>query len=60
MGNETFQLAGRVALITGGSRGIGRAVVDRLAEMGAHVAVNYLSDHKAADEAVASARSRGV
>lgn len=60
MGNETFQLGGRVALVTGGSRGIGRAVVDRLAEMGAHVAVNYLSDQKAADAAVASARSRGV
>lgn len=60
MGSETFQLQDRVALVTGGSRGIGRAVVDRLAEMGAHVAVNYLSDQKAADAAVASARSRGV
>src|SRR5688572_14098017 len=58
--NETFQLSGRVAVVTGGSRGIGRAVVDRLAEMGAHIVVNYRSDSAAADAAVASARSKGV
>lgn len=60
MSRETFQLAGRVALVTGGSRGIGRAVVERLAEMGAHVVVNYLRDGEAADEVVRSALAHGV
>ncbi|MCM3903681.1 MAG: 3-oxoacyl-ACP reductase FabG [Pyrinomonadaceae bacterium] len=58
--NETLQLRNRVAIITGGSRGIGRAVVDRLAEMGVHIVVNYQRDSGAADAAVASARSKGV
>lgn len=60
MGNETLQLHDKVAIVTGGSRGIGRAVVDRLAEAGAHIVVNYVRDSGAADAAVASARSKGV
>src|SRR5688572_4446287 len=36
-------LAGKTALITGGSRGIGRAVAIRLARHGANVAINYFS-----------------
>ncbi|MEP6636478.1 MAG: 3-oxoacyl-ACP reductase family protein [Acidobacteriota bacterium] len=58
--SQNLQLSGRVAVVTGGSRGIGRAVVERLAEMGSHVVVNYITDRAAADDAVASAQQRGV
>ena len=42
----------RIALVTGGSRGIGRAIALRLARGGAIVAVNYCSSEKAAQEVV--------
>jgi 3-oxoacyl-[acyl-carrier protein] reductase len=47
------ELAGRTALVTGGSRGIGRAVCVRLAQEGARVAINYTSNEAAAREAQA-------
>jgi len=53
-------LRDRVALVTGGSRGIGRATVARLAEAGAHLVVNYLEHDRAAGEAVRAARHLGV
>ena len=52
-------LEGRVALITGGGRGIGRAISLALAEDGADIAVNYRRDKDAADETVAAIRAMG-
>lgn len=60
MDKNIFQLKDRIAIVTGGSRGIGRAVVERLADMGTHVVVNYVNDRQAADATVASAQSKGV
>jgi 3-oxoacyl-[acyl-carrier protein] reductase len=52
-------LAGRVALVTGGGRGIGRAISLALAEDGADVAVNYTRDETAAKETVAAIEKLG-
>lgn len=55
----TDRLAGRTALVTGSSRGMGRAAAIRLAEEGALVAVHYTSDEPAAREVVASVERDG-
>ncbi|QHN02437.1 SDR family NAD(P)-dependent oxidoreductase [Granulicella sp. WH15] len=52
-------LKGRVALVTGGSRGIGRACAIALAEAGCVVAVNYLASEAAAQEVVAAIHAGG-
>jgi enoyl-[acyl-carrier protein] reductase III len=52
-------LQGRVALITGSSRGIGRAIALELATWGADIVVNYLRKQSAAEEVVAEIRACG-
>lgn len=57
---DGLSLRGRVGLVTGGSRGIGKAVVRHLAQLGADVAVNYVRDERAATGTAREAESFGV
>ncbi|MCL4799504.1 MAG: SDR family oxidoreductase [Burkholderiales bacterium] len=52
-------LAGKAVIVTGGSRGIGRAIVERFAGDGADVTFFYRDNAAAADEVVAAARAAG-
>ena len=55
----TKEFESRVALVTGGSRGIGRAVALRLASEGSDVAISYVTRKKEADETVAEIAALG-
>ena len=52
--------AGRVAVVTGGGRGIGRAVAVRLANEGANVAISYRSNDTAAEEVAEEVKAAGA
>ncbi|MFM7072606.1 MAG: SDR family oxidoreductase [Planctomycetota bacterium] len=54
-----IELTNKVALVTGGSRGIGRACARRLAEAGAHLIVNYVTSRAAATELGEELRALG-
>ena len=55
-----MSLTGKIALVTGGSRGIGRAICLELARQGTNVAVNYAGNSAAAQETVAACEALGV
>lgn len=54
------KLAGKVAIVTGSSRGIGRAIAEQLAELGADVVINYASSPDKAEQVADIARQKGV
>jgi 3-oxoacyl-[acyl-carrier protein] reductase len=54
-----FDLSGKIALVTGGSRGLGRAIALAFAGRGAHVAVNYRGNAEAAEATVQEIESLG-
>ena len=54
-----MQLEGKIALVTGASRGIGKAIAIALAAAGADVAVNYAGNKAAADAVVAEIEGLG-
>lgn len=54
-----MKLEGETALVTGGSSGIGRATAEKLAELGARVAINYRKNQAGAEAAVATIKKNG-
>jgi enoyl-[acyl-carrier protein] reductase III len=54
------ELQGKVAFVSGGTKGIGRCIAEKLAEKGAHVVVNYFRSRSAANETVEKIKSLGV
>ncbi len=60
MPSEKLKLIGKVAVVTGGSRGIGRAAVECFAKLGSNVVANYVRDEAAAASVVSEAKAAGV
>src|SRR5262245_40984363 len=58
--NDLFSLKGKRAVVTGGTRGVGRAISLQLARGGADVLANYVRDAKAAEELQADAQKEGL
>src|SRR4051812_32295690 len=56
---DTQSLSGKVALVTGGSRGIGAAIATRLSREGAAVAITYSNSRSKADQVVQAIESAG-
>ena len=54
-----MKLKGKVALVTGASRGIGRGIAEVFAEQGADVAINYIASAQAAEDVAAQIRCKG-
>jgi len=55
----SHNLNGKIALVTGASRGIGRAIAERLAKAGASLAINYSKNSEEAQKAVAAIKAGG-
>jgi enoyl-[acyl-carrier protein] reductase III len=55
-----MSLKGKIALITGGSRGIGRAIASKLASEGADLIINYLRKRETAEKTALALREKGV
>jgi NAD(P)-dependent dehydrogenase (short-subunit alcohol dehydrogenase family) len=60
MTNPPHLLTGRLALVTGGGRGVGKGIALALAQAGANVAINYASALQTAEETVNEVRALGV
>lgn len=56
---DSKKLSGKTALVTGSSRGIGRAIAERLSRDGAAVAINYISNANGAEETAAEIKAAG-